>query len=289
MVFENSSRGRPILSGQPRRTCFVQRFGGIRWQLFALVKGRLRLLQSAFRLGRGFLPPLAVTATQTFTTAPSSRSVLAILTKARLLDIARGLERSISGAASKDAIAAEIAGSGLLRFGELLQRLGRDELRAACRAHGLPDASRSRPELMAHLVQAHGSADSVPPAPMFSAHAPRRDVPVKNDIVRCRLRQWLVEEVVPSSTPGQATLVRLDYEILGRPLDVLWERELGASVSQPESHLRGTFRRLVRPTAFVTYLHALKWNAVTATDPKLFQAAFRAGIAPPPGPPAPAV
>ena len=213
---------------------------------------------------------------------PSSRSVLAVLTKQRLVDVARQIDLQVSSSGTKDAIVETLATSGALRFGDLLQRLGRDELRAACRVHGLPDASRSRPELMAQLLQAHGAADSVPPAPFFSARGPRRDVPLKNDIVRCRHRQWLVEDVFPSVEPEHATLVRLvclDDDNQGRPLDVLWELELGASILQPEAHGLGTVAGIDPPSHFAAYLHALKWNAVTATDPKLFQAPFRAGIA----------
>ena len=33
-----------------------------------------------------------------------------------------------------------------------------------------------------------------------------------------------------------------------------------------------------RPRVFSAYLHALRWNCVTATDPTLFQAPHRAGI-----------
>ena len=213
---------------------------------------------------------------------PSSRSVLTVLTKARLVDIARQVDTPVASSGTKDAIAESLATSGAMRFRDLLQRLGRDELRAACRTHGLPDVSRSRPELMAQLLQAHGATDSVAPAPLFSARGLRRDVPLKNDIVRCRHRQWLVEEVFPSTEPEHATLVRLvclDDDNQGRPLDVLWELELGASILQPEAHGLGTVEGIDPPSHFAAYLHALKWNAVTATDPKLFQAPFRAGIA----------
>lgn len=216
------------------------------------------------------------------TTAPSSRSVLLSLTKNRVIEIARELNQPVSTHASKEALAEAMAASGSVRFRDLLQRLGRDELRAACRAHGLPATSRSRVELMKVLFDAHGGADSIPPAPLFASRGPRREVPVKNDIVRCRHRQWLVEDVVPSSQPEHATLVRLvclDDDNQGRPLDVLWELELGASILQPEAHGLGTVQRIDPPAHFAAYLHALKWNAVTATDPKLFQAPFRAGIA----------
>ncbi|MCC6875710.1 MAG: DEAD/DEAH box helicase, partial [Sandaracinaceae bacterium] len=212
---------------------------------------------------------------------PSSRSVLAVLTKARLLQIARELEVGASPNSTKDTIADAILAPCSLRFRELLARLGRDELRAACKAHGLPEASRSRPALMGQLLQAHGAADSMPPVPLFSGREARRDLPEKNDIVRCRQRQWLVDDVRPSAHPGEATLVSLvclDDDNQGRPLEVMWELELGARVLQPEAHGLGEIDRIDPPRHFAAYLHALKWNAVTATDGRLFQAPFRAGI-----------
>jgi len=33
-----------------------------------------------------------------------------------------------------------------------------------------------------------------------------------------------------------------------------------------------------QPHQFAAFLHTLRWNCVTATDPNLFQAPFRAGI-----------
>lgn len=212
---------------------------------------------------------------------PSSRSVLAVLTKARLVDVARQVDVQFAATAPKDAVADAIVAAGALRFRELLQLLGRDELRAACKAHGLPETSRSRPALMAQLLQAHGAADSVVPAPLFSGRAARRDVPEKNDIVRCRQRQWLVDDVRASATAGEATLVSLvclDDDNQGRRLDVMWELELGAKVLQPETHGLGDVHGIDPPRHFAAYLHALKWNAVTATDGRLFQAPFRAGI-----------
>ena len=59
---------------------------------------------------------------------------------------------------------------------------------------------------------------------------------------------------------------------------MLWELELGAKVHQPEAHGLGDLARVDPPRHFAAYLHALKWNCVTATDAKLFQSPFRAGI-----------
>ncbi|MFO0614240.1 MAG: DISARM system SNF2-like helicase DrmD [Polyangiaceae bacterium] len=100
-------------------------------------------------------------------------------------------------------------------------------------------------------------------------------------IVQVRHRQWLVEDVTAPPALGQATRVRLvclDDDHQGRALEVLWELELGARVLQPEAHGLGTTNKLDPPRHFAAYLHALKWNSVTATEARLFQAPFRAGI-----------
>ncbi|MBI4955206.1 MAG: DEAD/DEAH box helicase [Myxococcales bacterium] len=73
-------------------------------------------------------------------------------------------------------------------------------------------------------------------------------------------------------------MVCLDDDHAGRVLEVLWELELGARVLQPETHGLGAITGIDPPRHFGAYLHALKWSSVTATDAKLFQAPFRAGI-----------
>lgn len=174
-----------------------------------------------------------------------------------------------------------LVSTGVIRFRELLGALGRDELRAACRAHGLDDSGRARPLLAARLLQAHGSAETAPPKPIFTANAIPRHAPRPGDIVRVRHRQWLVDGVVPPPAEGQATLVKLvclDDDNQGRSLEVAWELELGAKVLQPEAHGLGEATRMDAPRHFAAYLHALKWSSVTATDAKLFQSPFRAGI-----------
>ena len=182
---------------------------------------------------------------------------------------------------TKDQQVEVLAASGRLAFREVLGELGRDELRLACRAHQLEDTGRARPLLAARLLQAHGVLDSVPPAPLFAGRTSDRDVPQRGDIVGCRHRQWLVQEVTPPPGPEDATrlrLVCLDDDNQGRPLEVLWELELGAAVLHPEAHGLGVVDRLDPPRWFAAYFHALKWSSVTATDTKLFQAPFRAGI-----------
>jgi SNF2 family DNA or RNA helicase len=104
--------------------------------------------------------------------------------------------------------------------------------------------------------------------------------PAPGEIVRVRQRQYLVEDVQPPPAPGDATLVSmscLDDDAQGEALDVLWEYEVDTEV------VRASWERLGRrdfdaPSRFAAYLHALRWNCVTATNPRLFQAPWRAGI-----------
>lgn len=104
--------------------------------------------------------------------------------------------------------------------------------------------------------------------------------PAPGEIVRVRQRQYLVEDVQPPPSNGEATLVAmscLDDDAQGEALEVLWEHEIDTEV------VRASWDRLGRrpfdtPARFAAYLHALRWNCVTATSPRLFQAPWRAGI-----------
>lgn len=107
-------------------------------------------------------------------------------------------------------------------------------------------------------------------------------MPAAGDVVHVRHRQYLVEAVsAPTEITDQHTLVRmvcLDDDAQGRHLSVFWERELGARIAKPGMSGLGAPARLDPPRHFAAYLHALKWSSVTATDARLFQAPFRAGI-----------
>jgi SNF2 family DNA or RNA helicase len=106
-------------------------------------------------------------------------------------------------------------------------------------------------------------------------------VPGPGQIVHVRQRQYLVEEVVPPPVGGDATLVRLscvDDDAQGQGLEVLWEAELDAEVLTGAGWDHLATRGFDPPRLFSAYLHTLRWNCVTATNPRLFQAPFRAGI-----------
>ncbi|WP_371416146.1 DISARM system SNF2-like helicase DrmD [Aphanizomenon sp. UHCC 0183] len=104
---------------------------------------------------------------------------------------------------------------------------------------------------------------------------------VTGQIVRVRSRQYLVEEVVPKPSPEQDTKVSLsclEDDALGESLEVLWEREIDAKIVGVTSWESIANRGFDHPRLFSAYLHTLRWNCVTSTDAKLFQAPYRAGI-----------
>src|SRR5690242_20220022 len=97
--------------------------------------------------------------------APTSTSVLTVLTQARLGELARSLGISIPSSERKDVQVARLLDAAQLPLPALLDHLYRDELRATCREHGLTAESRSRDELAGRLLDAAGlprARDAIP-------------------------------------------------------------------------------------------------------------------------------
>lgn len=106
-------------------------------------------------------------------------------------------------------------------------------------------------------------------------------IPSPGEVVHCRSRRYLVEDVVPRATLGEDTLVRLaciDDDAQGQPLEVLWEREIDARSLSATPWGSVVAKGFDDPRWFSAFLHTVRWNCVTSTDPKLFQAPYRAGI-----------
>ena len=209
----------------------------------------------------------------------SVESVLSSLAGPRLRDLCRlfGCEvHDISG--GKDGFVRKLAAQLADRLVVVLKELGRDELRAVCRRHGLDASPRARADLQATVLLAAGldprAASERPPT------AGADGLPGKGQIVHARHRQWLVDDV-QRGEGDESPLVRLiclDDDDPGRVIEVLWSLELGARVIAPEQQGIGSPSKLDPPSHFGAYLHALKWSAVSAADATLFQAPFRAGI-----------
>ncbi|CAN5197416.1 hypothetical protein BH09MYX1_BH09MYX1_51570 [soil metagenome] len=208
---------------------------------------------------------------------PSTRSLRQTLTKARLFELARVFAVPLSASEMKDRQVEAILRHGV-HLADVLPRLGRDELREACVAHSLAADTRARSELARRLLDAHAPGQSSPPLPGEVPEAARL---AAGSVVLARHRRWLVTQVVEGTAPKEMTrvcLVCLDDDAQGTELDLLWELELGAKVLAPRESGLGEMAHLDAPDALAAYVHSLEWNTVTATDGRLFQAPFRAGI-----------
>ena len=106
-------------------------------------------------------------------------------------------------------------------------------------------------------------------------------VPSVGQLVHVRARTWLVDELLPPALPGQTYRVRLscaDDDAQGQTLELLWDYELDRQIVGDPNWSDLATRGFDPPDRFAAFLHTLRWNCVTATDPTLFQAPFRAGI-----------
>lgn len=106
-------------------------------------------------------------------------------------------------------------------------------------------------------------------------------LPQPGQIARVRQRLYLVEATVPAGIHDTCSLVRLaclDDDAQGQPLEVLWEREPGATIVEGERWQNLAARGFDPVEAFAAYYHVLRWNCVTSADPRLLQSPFRAGI-----------
>lgn len=105
--------------------------------------------------------------------------------------------------------------------------------------------------------------------------------PKQGDLVQVRSRRWLVEDVIAAEIPGQSALVYLacaDDDNQGQTLQVFWDYEIDRRILEEEGWGDLATKGFDPPRHFAAFLHTLRWNCVTATDPNLFQAPFRAGI-----------
>ena len=135
-----------------------------------------------------------MTTTSSTPNAPTSSSILAALPLPRILDLARLFGVRLRAASTPKPRLAAMLGAKLEgRAPLVLRELGRDELQAVCRAHGIPDHAASRRDLLERLLLAAGFDPKRSAPPLPSHH--REGLPRAGQVVRARHRQWLVEEV----------------------------------------------------------------------------------------------
>ncbi len=100
--------------------------------------------------------------------------------------------------------------------------------------------------------------------------------PDVGELVEVRSRRWLVEAV--ESESGRVSLACADDDAQGQTLEVYWEFEIDRRILEVEAWNAIGANGFDAPRHFSAFLHTLRWNCVTATDPNLFQSRFRAGI-----------
>lgn len=107
-------------------------------------------------------------------------------------------------------------------------------------------------------------------------------IPQKGELVQVRSRRWLVEDVVTFSADSRqsprVSLACADDDAQGQQLDVYWDYEIDRRILTEEDWSSLAASGFDDPRHFSAFLHAMRWNCVTATDPTLFQSPFRAGI-----------
>ena len=104
--------------------------------------------------------------------------------------------------------------------------------------------------------------------------------PRVGELVQVRSRRWIVEEVSEpqAGVSSVAGLACVDDDNQGQPLQVLWEYEPDRWILADEGWKDLASKGLDSPERFAAFFHTLRWNCTTATDARLFQAPFRAGI-----------
>jgi hypothetical protein len=107
-----------------------------------------------------------------------------------------------------------------------------------------------------------------------------KSVPDIGNLVEVRQRRYLVESLRKTRN-GLSTVIALaciDDDDQGRKLEVYWENELDRRIIETENWEGIADKGFDPPEKFAAYLNTIRWNCVTATNPKLLQAPFRAGI-----------
>ena len=105
--------------------------------------------------------------------------------------------------------------------------------------------------------------------------------PEVGQLVQVRQRTWLVDRVIPPPAPGHSARVALacaNDDAQGEELEVFWDCEPDRRILEAEAWSSLGARGFDTPRRFAAYVNTLRWNSVTATDPRLLQAPFRAGI-----------
>lgn len=105
-------------------------------------------------------------------------------------------------------------------------------------------------------------------------------IPQVGNLIEVRQRRYLVESVRKGqkSNLTKLSLACIDDDDQGKKLEIYWEKERDGKIIESDNWQKIVDKGFDPPEKFAAYLNTIRWNCVTATDPTLFQAPFRAGI-----------
>jgi len=110
----------------------------------------------------------------------------------------------------------------------------------------------------------------------------------QGQLVQLRSRPWVVNQIKPSTLPGNAlqqplakpqhllTLTSVEDDGIGEELQVVWEIELGAKIIERVALPDPT--HFDSPEKLDAFLDAVRWGAASTADHKNIQSPFRSGI-----------
>lgn len=123
--------------------------------------------------------------------------------------------------------------------------------------------------------------------PEAASPAPERELPEDDpevgQLVHVRSRRWLVEDVEAGEKPGHSSVVSLacaEDDAQGEEIQVFWDHEIDRRILKQEGWGELAAKGFDTPRRFAAFLHTLRWNCVTATDPNLMRRERGFGVNP---------
>lgn len=102
--------------------------------------------------------------------------------------------------------------------------------------------------------------------------------PSIGDIVHVRTRHYVTERVSHDSHGTVVNLSCLDDDAQGTQLQVIWELEQDRRIITDQAWSKIGQKGFDSRERFASFFNTLRWHCVTATNPRIFQSPFRAGI-----------
>lgn len=102
--------------------------------------------------------------------------------------------------------------------------------------------------------------------------------PDPGDIVRVRTRHYVVDGASSSPHGTVVDLACMDDDSQGSRLSAIWELELDGEIITRQAWESIGSKGFDPRESFAAFFNTLRWHCVTATDPRILQSPFRAGI-----------